>query len=125
MKKVYLFCLVICIGVIFFSCQKEKEGTVVFWFNQSTAQWLYDNQVPAVTYYIDGIDVGGQGINVSFESQPSCYEIGTITVSKSLGYESSKTFPFKVTNSFTGDIIWQGNIEILADQCNGIHLTHQ
>jgi hypothetical protein len=125
MKKVYLFCLVISLSFLFLSCQKEKDGTVVFWFNQSTAQWLYDNQVPSCTYYIDGVDVGGMGINVHFESQPSCYDIGTITVNKSLGYENSKTFPFKVTNSFTGDIIWQGNIEIFADQCNVIYLSHQ
>ena len=76
------------------SCTYSRD--VTFWMDQATTDNFDADGITALTYYLDGNVVGSSGTNVYFASEPSCGANGTLSITKSLGTEKTKTFALVV-----------------------------
>ncbi len=94
----------------------QYSASVVFWYNQSAAEYLMDDDATSLTFYINGQIVGSTGTNVYWPSALSCGSNGSITVEKDLGEETSKTYSYAVKDQ-TGFTYWNGNITFEAGTC--------
>lgn len=103
------------------SCQ--YKGSQVLWYGKATADSLYDDASTSLTYKVEGAIVGSSAASVYYTSAPDCGKNGSITVEKSLGGSTSKSFSYKVTDDF-GDVIWSGNLLFEANTCTATELTY-
>lgn len=98
------------------------EGSVVFWFGQATSDSLWYDGSSTLTYTVDGTVVGTEDVNVYWTGAPDCGQSGSITVTKDLGSDKTKTFTYSVVDDL-GLEIWGGNLEFTANTCWGHELT--
>lgn len=66
------------------------EGSVVFWYNAATADFMQSLGVDELNFYVDGNLVGTRNINDFYTTQPDCGDAGSITVVKSLDDKKSR-----------------------------------
>jgi hypothetical protein len=144
--KLMLFVGVVFITTTFVSCKKEGctdiygsnydsdakkddgscqyEGTVQFWYNQSTSENLLDDGSASLTFSVDGNVIGSYATNVFFSSNPSCGQASVVRTIKDLGSSKTKSSTYRVVDDF-GDEIWTGNVTFdAADECLSIELTY-
>lgn len=126
MKTFKLVLLVIVTAMIFSSCTKEHEGSIVFWFDQTTYQWMQENQIAAVlVFYLDDEEIGVNSFPST--SAPTCGEVGSVTAVKSLGKEKSKEFTYKVNAMYAGPVeetIWEGTVVLEHGVCKAFKITN-
>jgi hypothetical protein len=94
----------------------------VFWYNASTSTNLVDYLSESLTFYVDGSVVGSTATSVYWGSAPTCGQNASITVSKDLGTNKSKSFNYYVKDDFD-EIIWQGTVNFEANTCTAYQLT--
>lgn len=98
------------------------EGSIVFWYDLTTAASLQSIGETSLTYYFDGVIVGSQAASVGWTGAPECGQNGSITVTKSLGFVKSKSYSFKVVDQ-DGVTIWENTITLDANTCKKEQLT--
>lgn len=104
------------------SCQ--YEGTVQFWYNQSTSQNLIDDGSTSLTISVDGNVIGSYATSVYFSGEPSCGQASIVRTVKNLGSSKTKAATYRVIDDF-GDEIWAGNFTFdAANECYSIKLTY-
>ena len=98
------------------------EGSVVFWYNEATANNLMAADAQSLTLYVDGSVIGSYATNVYFSSSPDCTAQSVVTVTKDLGSAKSKSYSYKVIDDddYTW---WEGNINVDANTCLAFELT--
>jgi len=92
------------------------EGSVVFWYDQSVANFLDGDGATTLYFYLDGQLVGSQGALMYWTSAPTCGQNSSITVTKDLGTVKSKTYTYKVIDQ-TGFEYWSGSLSVDANTC--------
>ncbi len=100
----------------------KYTGEIVFWYNASTSTNLVDYLSESLTFYVDGSVVGSTATSVYWGSAPTCGQNASITVSKDLGTNKSKSFNYYVKDDFD-EIIWQGTVNFEANTCTAYQLT--
>jgi hypothetical protein len=98
------------------------EGRVVFWHNAATSDSLYYFGSDFLTYIVDGEVVGTQDINTYWTGAPDCGQSGSITVTKDLGSDRTKSFTYSVVDDL-GDELWGGELIFNANTCWGHELV--
>lgn len=139
--KTLILIAVVLLGITVTNCKKEKvkgcmdkdsknynpsaeesdgsckyEGQVVFWYNQTTSSALVADGATALTYYVNGAVVGSSATSVYFTGAPSCGQSASITVTKDLGSDKSKSYSYSVKDQ-DGFEYYSGNITITANTC--------
>lgn len=100
----------------------KYEGKVVIWYGQTTSSALQNDGAVTLTYYVDGEIVGSSATSVFWTAAPECGQTGTITITKDLGSEMSKTATYEVKDQ-TGFTYWTGTLNFLANTCEGRELV--
>jgi hypothetical protein len=100
----------------------QFEGSVVFWNNQATANFLIDDEATALTYYVDGAVVGSSATSVYWTGAPDCGQSGSITVNKSLGNVKNKSYNYSVKDQ-DGIEYWSGVANFTANTCTALQLS--
>ena len=99
----------------------EYEGSVVFWYNQATADSLQDYDAQSLTISVDNQVIGSYATNVYFAEAPTCKTSSVVTTTEDLGGAKSKSYSYTVTDQ--DDFVWwSGNINVDANTCTGIEL---
>jgi hypothetical protein len=98
------------------------EGSIVFYYDELTSLLLVDNEISALTYYVDGSIIGSTAAGVYFTSVPSCGSSGSISKTIDLGSNKSKNISYKVVDDL-GDVIWEGNFTVKANTCHPLELV--
>jgi len=99
----------------------DFEGSVVFWYDQTTSQNLIDYLSASLTFYVDGNVIGSTGTNVYWASAPDC-ENGSVAKTFQLGNVKTQSFSYKVIDDW-GDEIWKGTVEISGNTCKIVQLV--
>lgn len=145
-KNVLLIAIVL-LGMTVSNCKKEKvkgcmdkdsknynsaaeesdgsckyEGQVVFWYNQATSTFLVGDGATALTYYVNGAVVGSSATSVYYPSAPNCGQSASITVTKDLGSDKTKSYSYSVKDQ-TGFEYYSGNVTISANTCLKLELN--
>jgi hypothetical protein len=97
------------------------EGSIVFWFNQSTANDLMEDDAISLKYYVDGNLIGSSATSVYWTGAPNCDQSGAVSVTKDLGDTKTKSFTYSVKDQ-TGFEYWSGNIIFTANTCTAYEL---
>lgn len=105
----------------FSSCKKDRSGDVVFWYTESTAQSLQYGGVSSLTIYVDNEVIGTYSTNLYAAKIPECGSQGSVSVSKDLDKNKSKSFTYTVRDNFN-NILWDGSINIESETCLNIEL---
>ncbi|MEZ4722217.1 MAG: hypothetical protein R2813_10120 [Flavobacteriales bacterium] len=92
------------------------EGELVFWYTEKTSDFLVGDDAITLTYYFDGELVGSGAANVFWTGAPECGQNGSVTVSKDLGGDKSKSYSYKVEDQ-TGHQYYSGNATVEANTC--------
>ncbi len=100
----------------------QYSGEMVFWYGETTANYLVANNVTSLVFYFDGQIAGSWAANLYYTSKPTCGQNGSITVTKKLGESKSKAFEYQVLDQ-DDNIVWEGVINIDANTCIKLELT--
>ncbi len=93
----------------------EYEGSIVFWYNQSTSAALVNYGAKSLVYYIDGNIIGSSATSVYFNAGPACGATGSVGATGALtGKYESVTYSVVDDN---GTELWGGDITLVANQC--------
>ena len=108
-------------------CKKDDgsctyEGSVQFWYNQSTSQYLVNNDITGLEIYVDGELIGSYATTVYFTSAPNCSESSVVRKTKDLGKSKSASGSYVVKDSETGTTLWQGSFTYQANTCINVQL---
>jgi hypothetical protein len=98
------------------------KGTIVFWYNGSTSEYLYNLSSESLTFYVGGNVVGSTAATQYWTGAPSCGANASITVERDLGTSKSKSYSYEVVDN-DGYQVWAGNVEFEANTCTAIQLT--
>lgn len=102
------------------SCQ--YQGSIVFWYNQRTADSLVADQATSLTYYVDGEVMGSSATSVYWASEPDCGESGSITITKDLDNVKNLSFTYRIVDN-TGFEYFGGVANFTANNCDAIELV--
>lgn len=92
------------------------EGTAMLWYNDSTSNDLLMAGFGTMTFKVDGENVG-ELLAYQYHVGPlNCGDSDCITVFKSLGNSSSKSFPYRVEDE-NGNLICSGSLNFTANIC--------
>ena len=83
---------------------------------------MYYDGSTILIYTVDGEVVGTQNVNIYWTGEPACNQDGSITVTKDLGSDKSKSFTYSVKDEFDYEI-WGGNMQFDANTCWGHELV--
>ena len=123
MKKILtLFVL----ALLMFGCEKDepikiKEGSVVFWTDESAVDFLHKQNVKTLLFYVDNEFVGSCASGQYWSQAPACGGNGTITVTKKLGNASSLSYEYYVKDEY-GFTRWRGIINFVDNTCTQMRL---
>jgi hypothetical protein len=101
----------------------KYEGSIVFYYKESTAAELLADGSAALTYYVDGSIIGSSAANVYFTAAPNCGANGSVSKTIDLGSDKSKSIAYKVIDDL-GYIIWEGSYTVKANTCNQLELLY-
>lgn len=101
----------------------KYEGSIVFYYKESSSNQLVTDGSTALTYYLDGNIIGSSAANVFYTSAPNCGSNGSISKTIDLGSNKSKSITYKVVDDF-GDTIWMGTYTVTANTCNQLELIY-
>ena len=99
----------------------EYQGRIIFWYDEAAAEYLIENDVISLKYYVDGELVGSSAASVYYSDAPECGQDGTVTVTKNLGKDKTKSFTYSVKDQ-DGVELWSGNVTFKANTCTAIQL---
>ena len=144
MKKITTILTIFTITALTFSCAKEGctdpdaytysieatkddasctfSGRVVFWYNEANSDSLYYFGSDVLNYFVDCQAIGIQNTDIFWTGAPECGQSGSITVTKELGSDKTKSFTYSIVDDL-GDEIWGGNLEFNANTCWGHELV--
>ncbi|MDR1544713.1 MAG: hypothetical protein LBS50_09990 [Prevotellaceae bacterium] len=126
-KKTFLILLASAsIGSIFTSCDNtvvvgEHEGSVVFWYSKTTAEYLVNRGVTTLKFYVDNEFAGSQAASMYWNSAPECGQNASTTVTKDLGSSTSKSSEYVVKDQ-NENVLWQGLATFTDGVCQKILL---
>ncbi|MFM2284803.1 MAG: hypothetical protein RLZZ543_300 [Bacteroidota bacterium] len=98
-------------------------GEVVFWYNGVSSDNMDLDGITSLTYYLNGEIVGSSSATVFWTGAPSCGQAGSITVSKDLGSDYSKSYTYSVKDQ-DGVLIWDGTQVFTGNECTKVELTY-
>ena len=78
---------------------------VIFWYNEAISDSLYRFGSDFLTYTVDGKVVGTQDINSYLTVTPDNGQSGSITVTKDLGSDKTKSFSYSVVDDLGEEIL--------------------
>ncbi len=101
----------------------EYQGKIIFFYKEDVAHMLLDNNIHALTYYVDDELVGSSSASTYWNgnSNPDCGQEGLITTTRQLGKVKSKTVTFAVKDE-NGNNVWHGETEVEANGCKKLKL---
>ena len=94
----------------------KYEGKAVFWYDQAASTALVNDSAVSLTYYLEGTVIGSTAADVYWTGAPTCGQSGSVSVTKDLGSEKSKSYSFSVKDQ-TGFEYWKGTIAITGNTC--------
>jgi len=100
----------------------KYEGQYVFWYGKTTADWLVNNNITSLTYYVDGQIVGSQKASLYWTGAPNCGQSASVTVNKILGSAKNKSYFFQVKDQ-DDVVIWEGTTDYEANVCSKLELV--
>lgn len=100
----------------------QYQGEIVFWYDEQTSDSLIADNATALKIYVDNQIEGSYATSVYFTGAPDCGQNSTVTVTKDLGSDKSKTFTYSVKDD-TGFEYWSGNTTFVANTCATEQLT--
>lgn len=95
-------------------CKKDDgsctyEGKIIFWYNQTTANFLVNDGATSLNYYVDGQLIGSSSASVYYTSSPSCTSNGHASQTKDLGKSKSQSSSYSVKDQ-TSFEYWSGSV---------------
>ncbi|MGB1248455.1 MAG: hypothetical protein ACPG4Z_06185, partial [Chitinophagales bacterium] len=116
----FLFLTILLGGITMFltSCSKDEDtsGSVLFWYGESTSDFLINDDAQTLTYYVDDEIVGSSATSVFWTGAPDCGQNGSITVTKNLGGDASKVYSYSVIDQ-TGFEYYSGTVAFTDGDC--------
>ncbi len=108
-------------------CKKDDntctfEGSTVLWYGKTVSDSTQASGITSFSYTIDSKVAGSSASNVYYTVKPTCGENGSITYTKDLGKDKSKTVAYEVKDN-TGLVLWSGNVDLKANTCVETELT--
>jgi len=97
------------------------EGSIVFWYNKTTSEFLLSDGAIALTYYVNGSIVGSTDASVYWSGAPDCDQSGSVTIKKDLGSDKTKSFTFSAKDQ-TGWEYFKGTVDFTANNCTTYQL---
>ena len=91
---------------------------IVFWYNQSTSSHLIAAGYSNIKCTIDGAFVGNTSSNAYFNTEPTCGQTSSLTITEQLGDNKSKSVSYVLSDANTGAIIWSGSISLSSGVCS-------
>lgn len=101
----------------------KYEGSIVFYYKESTATQLISDGSSALTYYVNGSIIGSSAASVFFTTVPTCGSNGSVSKTIDLGSDKAKSITYKVIDDL-GYIIWEGSYNVKANTCNQLELVY-
>ena len=98
------------------------EGNVVFWFGESTSNFLTGDGAQSLTYYVDGQVVGSEAANIFWTAAPDCGQNSSITVTKNIGNAKNMSYTYSVVDQ-TGFEYYSGVLNFTANTCTALELN--
>lgn len=99
----------------------KYKGEIVFWYDATTSANLIDYDSMSLKFYVDGNLVGSTASSVFWGSAPACGQNSTITVTKDLGSDKSKSANYFVKDEYD-EILWEGTVTFEANTCSKYRL---
>jgi hypothetical protein len=99
----------------------KYKGEIVFWYDATTSANLIDYDSMSLKFYVDGNLVGSTASSVYWNSAPNCGQNSSITVSKDLGSDKSKSANYQVKDEYD-EVLWQGSVTFEANTCSKYRL---
>lgn len=97
------------------SCNYESK--VTFWFDQQTADYLYNTDVSDyVSITINGVFVGNYSTTTYFTAAPACEQAGAFSYTLDMGANSSSPLTYDIWNEWD-DINWNKTIQAQGNNC--------
>lgn len=100
----------------------QYTGEHVIWYNVTTSANLLADGATDLTFYVSNSIVGSTAASVYWTSQPACGSNGSITISKDLGGDKTKSYSYSVKDQ-TGFEYWSGTLSFEANTCTALQLT--
>jgi hypothetical protein len=97
------------------------EGTVVIWYDKTTAQALSAAHVTALILYLDGLYIPVNQEIVGYTEAPSCNDVGSITLGEDLVHAKSRTSTL-VVNDQDNNEYWNELVHFTANTCTKVQL---
>ena len=97
------------------------EGQYVFWYGKTTADWLVNNNITSLTYYVNGQIVGSQKASLYWTGAPECGQSASVTATKNLGSSKSRSYIFQVKDQ-DNVVIWEGIADYEGNVCSKMEL---
>ena len=101
------------------SCQ--YKGSIVFYYDKSTADSMYEWGITSLTFYVDNELVGSSAATVYAVYPPNCGDNGSVTYDKDLGSLDHKISTYQVLDQ-DGYEVFSGLIEFNGNVCAKGHL---
>ena len=97
-----------------YSC--EYEGGVVFWYNQSTSQYLSSNGVNSLIIRVNNQIIGSYSTSVYYIQIPSCDTQGVVSYTSNFGNSTTESALVNIQDGL-GNVIYEFAITLEANNC--------
>lgn len=145
MKKILLGCLIASMPFLT-SCEKEGctdpdsvhyddkadsddgsceyEGSQVFWYGETTAQALVNQNVTLLKFYLNGNLSGSTAADVYRVTTPTCSDnLGALKITMDLGGVKTQSYTLTVETQ-DGIEVWDATVNFNANTCTSTELTY-
>tara|TARA_Y100000589_G_scaffold298502_1_gene307090 strand:- start:240 stop:677 length:438 start_codon:yes stop_codon:yes gene_type:complete len=98
------------------------EGSLVFWYNKEVSDFLQENDVYKLNFYLDNEIIGSLSTEKYRETEPDCNDyLDAVKTTKKMG--DSKTLEYQFSVKTLDSIeIWRTSIIVNANTCSTLQL---
>ena len=118
-------------SAINYSSEAEKDdgtctynGRAVCWFTSVTATNCVNASIPAIDFYIDGVQQGSVSVTQFSTVQAECGGSEGITAVLDLGTGESVSKAYKIMEGGTSNVLQSGTVLVSKDVCHWIEFNY-